>query len=531
MSELNKQKAIDIAERGSDEEVAKHLRKMTKVDRRVVSRKETIGYMLFDGSAGFNIDGQKELFVDSILQIGLNKQSLFNTFAGIWDVVDDIIIGGIIEKTRTRWGKFVPYFFFTGLPFALLVSLYWLLPLFFSAEHVANPDYIPKFIAYIVLELLMETVGNFKAVATAGYLSTITPYPSDRRRLLAVTKYCNLFYAGLPNTIIEFLLDFITNGLIKAKPGRTSADMIKWTLVILGPFTGIVAGLVVMWYSTVAKERVHQSIEIPRIRDSLRVVFSNKPLLMYMFSNALGSFNTGIHTNNYYRWVLFMTTFETFAGIPSVAFQPLGFSKYNKLATKYSTKTLYMLGHTVPKMCYIPVYLYGMIFKDKEGKRFFQNRIPMLPITALWEIVFASFQGITSISGDEIRNECNDYIEWKTGCRNEATLSVASTILCKIPARLNNIITPKLKLWIGYDPTAYPEMRPQPEKTQRYIFAMCTIFPAVLSILTILPMFAYKIDKATRDKMYVELNERRSAIAEKITDEDNADSADPDYGN
>ena len=74
-------------------------------------------------------------------------------------------------------------------------------------------------------------------------------------------------------------------------------------------------------------------------------------------------------------------------------------------------------------------------------------------------------------------------------------------------------------------------MRPQPEKTQRYIFAMCTIFPAVLSILTILPMFAYKIDKATRDKMYVELNERRSAIAEKITEEDNADSADPDYGN
>ena len=517
MSEWNKQHVIDIAEHGTPEEVEKSLGKMTTVDRRVVSRKETIGYMFFDGSAGFNIDSQKELFVDSILRINLNKQSLYNVFAGVWDVVDDIVIGGIIEKTRTRWGKFVPYFFFTGLPYALLVSLFWLLPAFFSEAHVNNDNYLPKFIAYVVLELLLETVSNFKAVATSGYLSTITPYPSDRRRLLAVTKYCNLFYAGLPNTIIEFLLDFITHGLIKS-PDSGSHGLISRVLMTFGPCTGIVAGLVVLWYSTIAKERVHQSIEVPRIRESLLVVFTNKPVLMYMISNALGSFSTGIFTNNYYRWVLFQTTFETFAGIPSVFFQPLGFAKYNALSAKHSTKALYMLAQTTPKACYIPVFLYGMLFKTKDGKRFFQNRLPMFPITALWEIVFASFQGINSISGDEIRNECNDYIEWKTGCRNEATLSVASTILCKIPLRLNNVLTPKLKLWIGYDPTAYTEVRPQPERAQKWIFAMSTLIPACLALLSILPMFAYKIDKTTRDKMYAELNARRSVKAEEIAE-------------
>ena len=519
MSELDPKHARHVAESGTDEEVTRLLGKMTTADRRVVSRKETIGYMFFDGSAGFNIDGQKELYVDSILQIGLGKQSLYNIFAGVWDVVDDIIIGGIIEKTRTRWGKFVPYFFFTGVPLAVFVSLFWLLPLFFSEEHVNDFDYVPKFIAYIALELLMETVGNFKGVATAGYLSTITPYPSDRRRLLAVTKYLNLFYAGLPNTIIEFLLDFITNGLIKAKPGRTSADMIKWTLMILGPFTGVVSGLVVMWYSTLAKERVRQSVQVPKIRDSLRVVFTNKPLLMYMISNALGSFGTGIYTNNYYRWVLFMTTFETFAGIPSVFFQPLGFAKYNKLSERFSTRFLYMASHTVPRACYIPIFLYGMFLKDKQGKRFFQNRIPMFPVTAVWEIVYAVFQGIGNISSDEIRNECNDYIEWKYGVRNEATLSVASTILCKIPLRLNNVITPRLKEWIGYDQLAYTELRPQPERAQKWIFAMSTLIPAFLALMSILPMFAYKIDKETRDTMYAELNARRSVAAEKITED------------
>lgn len=516
MTDEARKNNLEIAQNGSDSEVSAKLQKMVRVDRRVVSRKETIGYMLFDGSAGFNIDGQKELYVDSILKIGLGKQAIYNAIAGVWDVIDDLLIGGIIEKTRTRWGKFIPYIFISGIPFAIVTGIYWLLPVLLPQASISDFDNIPKFIIYVLLEMLMEAINNFKTVSTTGYLATITPFPSDRRRLLAVTKYFNLLYAGLPNTLVEFMLDFITNGIIKSTEKRTSEDMIRLSLVVLGPFTAVVAGLVTTWYATVAKERVHQNVQTPKVIDSLKVVFSNKPILMYMISNALSSFGTGISTNNYYRWVLFMTTFETFAGIPSVPFQPIGYAKYNKLSEKYSTKTLYVIGHTVAKTCYIPVFLYGLLLKDKNGKRFFTNRIPMLPITAVWECIYAAFSGVGNISNDEIRNECNDYIEWKTGYRNEATLSVASTILCKIPVRLNNILTPKLKEWIGYDQTAYTNLEPQSEKAQKWIFAMATLIPAILALLSILPMLGYRIDKDTRDRMYSELNARRVAIAENI---------------
>ena len=100
MNEQYKQDILDIAEHGTDEEVRRQLGRMTTVDRRAISRKETIGYMLFDGSAGFNIDQQKELYVDSFLKIDLNKQALFNVFAGFWDVADDLIIGGVIDMKR-----------------------------------------------------------------------------------------------------------------------------------------------------------------------------------------------------------------------------------------------------------------------------------------------------------------------------------------------------------------------------------------------------------------------------------------------
>jgi Na+/melibiose symporter-like transporter len=473
--------------------------------------------MLPDGRRGFNIDGHQALSNDSILKISLKLQSGYQIFAGVWDIVDDFIVSAIMEKTRTRWGKFVPYIFVGGLPFALITTLYWLLPSFFSPEHINDFSYLPKFLVFALVDMAIEFLSNIRNVSIEGYLSTITPYPSDRRRLLAVSSYFSIIYSRLPDIAVEFMLDFIKNGFVKAAGNRTTDQMIRRSMMIVGPTTAILAGLVFTWYTTIAKERVHQKIERPRIRDSLRVVMTNRPILIYMISNALGSFGTGLTTNDYYRQVLNWTTFETFAGIPSFFFQPIGFANYNKLAARFSTRTLYMVSQVFAKSFYIPLFFYGMFLKNKKGERLFKDRWAMLPVTAVWEIIYATFWGVKSVSNNEIRNECNDYLEWKCGCRNEATLSAASAFITKIPSRINGVLQPRYKDWVGYDQTAYTEGRQQPERAQRWIFAMATIIPAFLVLSSMVPMFWFKIDKDERDRMYKELNERRAAAAVEIT--------------
>ena len=519
---LNLEKIDNIAKSGSDCEVNEQLRQMVDADRRVISRNETIAYMFFNGSQGMNIDGHKDLFNDSVLKLSLDFQSKYNIFAGIWDIVDDLIVTGLVEKTRTRWGKFIPYIFLGGFPFAIFATIYWLLPLFFSADHIDDFNYLPKLLIFAGLDMMQEFLGNFKSVAIGGYQSAITPFPSDRRRLRSISSYFDIIYSRLPDLIIEFTLDFIKNGIVKSAKGN-EAQMIRKALMIMGPATSLLSGVIITWYASIAKERVHQSVKAPKIRDSLRVVFTNKPILMYMLSNALGSFSTGLSTNDYYRQVLNMTTFETIAGIPSFFFQPIGFSKYNKMSEKYSTRTLYMVSMVFAKTFYIPLWFYGRFLKTKDGKFFFQGRIPMLPVTAIWECIYATFWGIRTISINEIGSECNDYIEWKCGYRNEATLSMASTFICKIPSRINGILQPEYKKWIDYDQTAYTEGREQPLKAQKWIFAMSTLFPAILVLTSMLPMFGYDIDRQKRDRMYVELNERRVATAEAINNASKAD--------
>ena len=536
--EENKTSAV-TAEARELEQVNAQLRELVDVDRRVLSRKQTIGYMLFDGSKGFNIDGHKDLFTNSILKIHLDFQSANNLIGGVWDVADDFLVSFIMEKTRTRWGKFIPYIFLGGLPYAVVATLFWLLPMMFPSAAVNDFLHMGKFVAYVLLNMLIELLANFKNVAVGGYLSTITPYPSDRRRLLAVSGYFSIIYSRLPDLFVEFLLDFIKHGIVKTN--LPSDELIGRSLMIVGTITTVLSGLIISWYTTIARERVHQKIEKPRIRDSLRIVFSHRPVRAYLISNALGSFGTGLSTNDYYRQVLDFTTFETIAGIPSFFFQPTTFVNYNRLAARFSTKSIYMIGQVFAKTFYIPLWFYGRFLKRKDGLYFFQKPetkyykyltdngkpkkstlltllcSPMLPVTAVWECLYATFWGARSISISEISNECNDYLEWKCGCRSEATLSAAATLLCKIPGRINGVLQPQYLKWIDYDQTAYSEGREQPWKAQKGIFAMATLLPAILVLSSMIPMFWFNIDKEMRDKMYRELNERRAATAEHLT--------------
>ena len=519
---MNEKQTALLSEQAEIDRLNGKLEQLVDVDRRTLGKKHTVSYIVFDCGKDLNLNTHKDLFNEGVLNIKFSYLARYNFFAGLWDIVDDFLVGGMIEKTRTRFGKFVPWFFVSGFPFSAVSALYWLLPLFLTAAQIADEANLAKFFVYAALDMTLEFISNIRSVSAEGYLSTITPYPSDRRRLVALAGYCNGIFSRIPDLITEFAMDFIKNGIVKT--GKSSDQSIRAVLMIIGISSSVLSGLLFTWYGTVAKERVHQKIERPRIRDSLRVVLSHRPIRVFMISNALGSFGTGMTTNDYYRQVLNWTTMETFAGIPSFFFQPIGFAKYNQLAQKFSTRTLYMVGLSFAKCFYIPLFFYGIFLKDKKGVPFFKNRWAMLPVTAVWEIIYATLWGVRSISITEMRNECNDYLEWKCGFRNEGTLSAAGAFITKIPARINGVLQPKYKEWVGYDKTAYLEGREQPEKAQKWIFAMATLIPAILVATSVLPMLAFNIDKNTRDRMYRELNERRAAQAEKIKRE--ADEAD-----
>ena len=66
-------------------------------------------YILDDISQSFNINKYNDIFVTDIIRVGLKFQQIVTFVIGIWDIINDVFLAAIVDKTRTRWGKFKPW--------------------------------------------------------------------------------------------------------------------------------------------------------------------------------------------------------------------------------------------------------------------------------------------------------------------------------------------------------------------------------------------------------------------------------------
>ena len=89
-------------------------------NRRYVGTKETLGFIIWDAAQSFNINIFSTRFITSIVGVDLGLQTLVNSINSVWDIVNDIFFGAVVDKTRTRWGKFRPYLLFLAVPGCVL---------------------------------------------------------------------------------------------------------------------------------------------------------------------------------------------------------------------------------------------------------------------------------------------------------------------------------------------------------------------------------------------------------------------------
>jgi len=71
---------------------------------------------------------------------------------GMWNAVNDPLLGYISDRTRSRFGRRIPYILFGTVPLAFFFYLVWVPP-FASA-----PDYIPLFIYFVLIIFCWDTL-------------------------------------------------------------------------------------------------------------------------------------------------------------------------------------------------------------------------------------------------------------------------------------------------------------------------------------------------------------------------------------
>ena len=182
-------------------------------NRRYVGTAEKIGYLFNDVAGSFNIGKYNDRFIYDIVKLDFNYLAIYTFFAGLWDTFNDTFIGVIVDRTRTRWGKFKPYMILCQIPLTILGLWYWFLPILFPNT---APDYIPKLIFYCVFSIIAETGGTFTSIAGTGFMATITPDPIERTGLITMARLLSgLVGEKIPELAFGLLLDLVNNNVLK----------------------------------------------------------------------------------------------------------------------------------------------------------------------------------------------------------------------------------------------------------------------------------------------------------------------------
>jgi len=485
------------------------------VGRRYVGTRETFAYVMYDVAQNVPKINMDE-FNMRVLPVDLKIQALLGPFATAWDVINDLFLAALVDKTRTRFGKFRPYLVLYplyGIPMTLVT---FILPYLFW--DTAN-DYLPKIAMSFAVGLFNEMTKTLADICRTGMIANITPNVEERLLLITKANFYSMFGEDFPRQVFDVLRDIISRSAQKTLK-QINLNM-RTLYLTFGMGTIVIAGGLSLYFALVSRERVFgseaTSEKPPTIKESLLALRRNRPLFMLMLAEVLGSINVKSQSGHYYKAVLNFANFSTVSGIPGGPISFISYAWVPKLRQRFSTKALWIMKDYVNPPMMVLIYFFGRIKTRNPEKiakgitRNFLDLVPMLIVYGIQNTIDMCFYGVYKVIPEELRNECIDYGEWKSGFRSEGIVGVMRGLPAKITGTLGNAMNTLILNAIGFQ--IGETYISQNENTKSSVFLLSTLVPALFSLVTLPPKLLFNITKKDREVMYVELAERRAAAA------------------
>ncbi|MEO0571063.1 MAG: MFS transporter [Bacteroidota bacterium] len=437
---------------------------------------EKIGYGLGDLGFNFywaNISGFLLYFYTDVFGISAAAAGTMFLVTKIVDAFTDPIMGGIADRTKSRWGKYRPYLLLGGLPMAGAAVLTYTTPDLESGGKL--------FWAYgtYSMMMLMYTVLSVPYSALSG---VITAKSQDRTDLISFRFIAAFTGTTLVNYYTLDLVELLGNG----------DEALGWQLTML--VYGLVAAILFAIVTFTTKERIEPppNQKTNPIND-LKDLLKNKPWLV-LFSLALVIMITitmragaAIYYIKYYvKQPDLVDDFLTTYGLALAAGAAL-----TPVMTRFMEKK---------KLLMLLMALTGVL-----SIAFF-----FIPADAIWllftvNILIGLCLGPKSPLAFSMYADTADYTEWKTGRRATAMTFSAAIFSQKLGGALASFAIGAVLASMGY-----VAKEAQSDASQTGIVLTISIIPGVIALLAAYIMRFYTLDGALLTKVQNELRERKS---------------------
>lgn len=448
----------------------------------------------------FAMNVYRTLYFVNVLKIDMVYVTLILTLIGIYDVLNNPLMGIIYDKTRTRWGKSRPWILLGTIPYYLSTLVLYTGASFLGERPGNDPN---KIIFVFITLFIQETFATIYSIPRENLLSLQSANPKDRINVGLLYEYIGERGSQLIYLVFLPLLEMSNKGVINVSMSGVFSILAIITSVI--GTTGNIA------MALGCKERI---LLQPRPADATKTIFyvlKNK----YMLRNFLAEFSVGWWSEGGYSWDV-VTQQEIFGGTIPTFLAYLPNNVLNVLSVTFIPKfQKFFKGNNRNALLALRIWdLVCAALIVAIGCPFVDNKV----IVALVYAVFFGINGIndgpSNVFEAEIKREINDYTEYVTGERPDGTIGLLTSLIHKITAPLNALLTVKLFKWSGYDSTL--PMLPWSQGSKivyQKVFFLYIGISLLPKFVKCIPYFFYDLIGEKREKMYIALNERRALIA------------------
>lgn len=470
--------------------------------------KETISYAIGRGAQGMNTSMTSSKYINFFLTNVLFKKlddpmgvaAKIRFYCGIFDAINDPVMGVIVDKTRTKDGQMRPYIKWAPIFVSIVMVL------FFIGSADASPLF--NIIYTTVLFVGLDVTYTAFDIPMGALAFSITPNGIERTKLFGISSIVRSVLGALPQVFVAgaALLPYFKDHTPQAY--LTSAIISAIGIVFLTRFT----------YKNTTERAEHKE-DVPSVKECFALLFKNRPLLMLFLGNCFFVICKIAEQVSYYfvADLMFNRQYNVFIDVvkfPGFLFAGLLVPKIiEKLGRKADSKKFYQMCCVVAIILHalFAVVCYNGLMNKAEGTS----------ISLFSGIMVVLFTGLTAIPLEfknliqkEMEAETVDYIEWKTGTRVEGIMLSIMSFTGKIENTFSSSIGLAILGVTGYIQHTEGSLV-QNAQTNWALFLLTTTVPAVGYLLMFIPMHFYNITGESHRTMMQEIMARREEMKTK----------------
>ena len=493
---------------------------------------ELTGFLV--GLAGQNIiyniiASGLSVYLKNVIFIPAMAVSVIFALARVWDAINDPIMGSIVDKTRSKWGKCKPYLMFIPPVVCVITILCFVNGIYTEAASSFQRVLIVGWagLAYILWGMIY-TIGD---IPLWGVTSLMTEDQDDRAKALALARICASF--GFIGMLITFVAPSMP-GMFTAK-GVSDEKALQYSYILVAVVLTVFASVLFEVAGLTVHERVKQTKEPYTLKENFKIMFRCRPFRQLLISGILRSpiqllSLVAMELILYYYFdndpFAVLMTDEGLNVMMVVKILLLAVGVFGgmlissgvtpNLARKIEKKKLYNFYSVIGAIPYVFVYI---VYKVSGGD------LTSMGMTVVLSLVFFfaswSMGGLNVLQSVMIA-DCVDYEEYHNGGRPDGVFFSGQSFITKLSAGIATLISGAVYSIVGYTDSNIAALNEALRAGQHFatyndgkyaaaMFLLVSIPPAVGMVLSAIPTLKYAMTDAEHTQMLDELNKKRAA--------------------